>query len=98
MTMPKYAMSAQTDLYCEADIMVVPMGKPEASALLATVECQKIFESRGLEPQVHALATNVHGDMSEMFDSLREIIIRVHEMGYSSVAIDTRVLTGIPSE
>lgn len=76
MTRSAVAVSAKTpatDMNCRADLMVIPMGKQNPSTCDATVECEKIFAKHGLKTNVHAMATNVEGDLGEVFESVRDI-------------------------
>lgn len=68
--MTKSTFSAST----RADIMLTPMGKKDRSICDATVEAENIFEKHHLNPKVHALATNVSGDLDQIFESIKEII------------------------
>ena len=83
-------------MHARCDIMVTPMGKQESSVTEALVECENIFAKYGLKPNVHALATNVEGQMGKVFDSVKDVFDSLTKMGFTRIAVDMRIVTGAP--
>lgn len=76
-----------------AEISLIPVGVGvHLSEYIA--ECQRIFQSAGLEVELHANGTNVEGDWDAVMAAVRRCHERVHEMGapriVSQVKIGTR--------
>lgn len=74
------------------DICVVPMGVG-VSVSKYVVECQNIFDSAGLNHQMHAYGTNVEGDWDTVMAAVKQCHEKMHEMGAPRVGSTLRMGT-----
>ena len=72
-----------------ADLCVVPLGVG-VSVSIYVAEAEKILESRGLRPRLHAYGTNVEGEWEEVMDAVRAVHERLHQMGVPRVTSNMR--------
>ena len=77
-----------------ADIAIIPIGVG-VSLSKYVAACEKIFESAGLETQLHANGTNVRGDWEVVFSALKRCHETLHEMGAPRVATNLRIGTRV---
>jgi uncharacterized protein (TIGR00106 family) len=77
-----------------ADIAIIPIGVGVSlSKYVAT--CELILTESGLNPQLHANGTNVQGEWTLVFDSIRRCHEVLHEMGAPRVSTNLRIGTRV---
>ena len=74
------------------DVCVVPMGVG-VSVSRYVVECEKIFETAGLNHQMHSYGTNVEGDWDEVMAAIKLCHETVHRMGVPRIGTTIRIGT-----
>lgn len=74
------------------DICIVPLGVGVSVSEYVTA-CQKVFQERGLEHQMHAYGTNVEGDWDKVMSAVKRCHEIVHEMGAPRITTSMRMGT-----
>lgn len=79
------------------DLCVVPMGVGvSVSAYVA--ECERVIESCGLVPQLHAYGTTIEGDWDVVMTAVRKCHERLHEMGVPRISTAIKLGTRTDKE
>lgn len=63
-----------------AEFKLVPIGVG-VSLSKYVAACEEIFREHGLKHELHAMGTNVEGELSELAEVYLECIYKLHQMG-----------------
>ena len=67
------------------DLCVVPMGVG-VSVSQYVAECERVIESCGLTPRLHAYGTTIEGEWDEVMLAVRKCHERLHELGVPRIS------------
>jgi len=71
------------------DFCLVPLGVG-VSVSKYIVECEKIFNKKGLNTLLHGYGTNVEGEWDEVFSAIKECHEKIHQMGAPRITSSLR--------
>jgi len=74
------------------DLCVVPIGVG-VSVSKYIVACQRILESAGFAPQLHAYGTTVEGEWDDVFAAVKRCHESLHEMGVPRISTTIKLGT-----
>ena len=75
-----------------ADLTVVPLGVGTSlSAYVAA--CERVLETAGLHPRLHAFGTNIEGEWNDLVAAVRRCHEVVHAMGAPRVSTSLKLST-----
>lgn len=75
-----------------AELSLIPIGTG-VSLSSYVAACQEILEASGLEIELHANGTNIHGDWDAVMAAVRACHERVHAMGVVRINSTLKVST-----
>ena len=79
------------------DFCLVPIGVGVSlSPFIA--ECQRVFEERELNFQLHAYGTNIEGEWDEVFAAIEACHARIHALGAPRITSTIKLGTRIDKE
>lgn len=73
-----------------AEIKLVPIGVG-VSLSKYVVECEKILMEHELKHELHAMGTNLEGEMSDVLEVFSECIYKMHQMGATRVSASLNI-------
>lgn len=74
------------------DLCLIPMGG-NVSVAKEIAACQKIFQARGLNHQLHAFGTNIEGEWDEVMAAVKACHEQVHQLGRVRVTSTLKIGT-----
>ena len=77
-----------------ADICVIPVGVGVSVSQYVTA-CERIFQTAGLNPTLHAYGTNVEGPWDDVMAALKSCHQTLHEMGAPRISTNLRLGTRV---
>ena len=80
-----------------AEIEVIPLGEG-VSMREEVMHARRILEESGLHPQVHALGTEVEGDMEKVLVAVKAIHEQLHACGATRLATQIKLSTRLDKD
>ena len=77
-----------------ADVCIVPIGVG-TSVSKYVAACERILDSAGLNPKLHAYGTNIEGEWDDVFAAIKRCHEEVHNMGAPRISSTLRFGTRI---
>jgi len=73
-----------------ADMNVVIIGK-EISISKYVSTCIEILRRKGLKTKIHALGTNIEGEIDQLLQAIGECHEKIHEMGANRILTSVKI-------
>lgn len=83
----------KTNLNAIADLSVVTLGTAGTSMSAFVVDCISILKRHGLRTNIHALGTNIEGDLDTVLASVAACHRHLHEIGVARVVVTLKITT-----
>ena len=77
-----------------ADVCIVPVGVG-TSVSKYVAACERILDSAGCNPKLHAYGTNIEGEWDDVFAAIKRCHEEVHKMGAPRISSTLRFGTRI---
>ena len=79
-------------MYVIADLCVIPIGVG-VSVSAHVAACQRVLETAGLQPRLHAYGTNVEGEWDAVMAAIKKCHEVVHQMGAPRITTSVKLGT-----